>query len=350
MTALRTTIAPRPPFAFALALDYLRTSPSTVTEVVTAAACLRAVRLLDRDVVVQIGPAHPDGSLAVEVHGADVRAAHLAAAVALAERVLAAHADVRALERDLAADPVMAELARRYRGLRPVLIADPFEALVWAIIGQQINVAFAAKLKRTLVERFGRRLTLDGHEFLLFPDPEALAGLNHERDLRPLQFSRQKSAYVIGAARAVAAGHLDLEALRRAEPEEAVARLTQLKGVGRWTAEYVLLRGLGFPDVIPAADGGLRRVIGRAYGLGRPATEAEVRALAARWAPWRAYAAFYWWFTLQRAGPPPSPRPAEPGGTAFHRGPGAEGCPTGGVRGSTQHLAGGEMARRAPPV
>ncbi|MER3421171.1 MAG: DNA-3-methyladenine glycosylase, partial [Chloroflexota bacterium] len=172
---------------------------------------------------------------------------------------------------------------------------------VWAIIGQQINVAFAAKLKQALVMRFGRRLLLDGREYRLFPDAETLAGLDHERDLRPLQFSRQKSAYVIGAARAVATGVLDLEALRRVDAEEALARLTQLKGVGRWTAEYVLLRGLGFPDVIPAADGGLRRIIGRAYGLGRSATEAEVRALAARWAPWRAYAAFYWWFTLQRS-------------------------------------------------
>lgn len=301
MTTLATTILPRAPFAFDLALDYLRTSPSTVTEVITADVCLRAVRLLDRDLVVQLGPAHPDGRLEVRVHGAGARPAHVRAAAALAERVLAARADVDALERDLGADPVLGMLARRYRGLRPVLIAEPLEALVWAIIGQQINVAFAAKLKRALVMRFGRRLLLDGREYRLFPDAETLAGLDHERDLRPLQFSRQKSAYVIGAARAVATGVLDLEALRRVDAEEALARLTQLKGVGRWTAEYVLLRGLGFPDVIPAADGGLRRIIGRAYGLGRSATEAEVRALAARWAPWRAYAAFYWWFTLQRS-------------------------------------------------
>jgi DNA-3-methyladenine glycosylase II len=318
VTTLRTTIVPRPPFAFDLALAFLRTSPSTVTEVVTADACLRAVRLLDRDVVVQIGPAYPDGSLAVEVSGADVRPAHLTAAVALAERVLATPTDVTALEHDLAADPVLGALAQRYRGLRPVLIADPLEALVWAIIGQQITVTFAARLKRALVERFGRRLVRDGRELLLFPDAETLAGLDHERDLRPLQFSRQKSAYVIGAARAVAAGTLDLEALRRREPEEALVRLTQLKGVGRWTAEYVLLRGLGFPDVIPAADGGLRRIIGRAYGLGRSATEGEVRALAARWAPWRAYAAFYWWFTLQRerAGAHPPPAASLQGGEA----------------------------------
>jgi DNA-3-methyladenine glycosylase II len=184
-----------------------------------------------------------------------------------------------------------------------VLIADPFETLVWAILGQQINVRFAATLKRRLVERYGERVHVNlpagPRALLLFPKPEALATLSHDRDLRPLQFSRQKSAYTILAARAIADGWLDLEALRDAPPDEALERLMQLKGIGRWTAEYILMRGFGHPDTIPAADGGLRRVIGRAYGLGRLATEAEVRAIASRWCPWRSYAAFYWWFTLQ---------------------------------------------------
>ena len=240
---------------------------------------------------------HP--RLQVEVLGDGLGNEHLAAGAALAERVFAARADVSGLEGDVAEDPVFAAVARRCRGLRPVLIADPFEALVWAIIGQQINVRFAAKLKRALVERFGTRAAAAGREFLLFPGPETLAVLDHARDLRPLQFSRQKSEYTIAAAREIAAGRLDLEALRAAPPDEAVARLLELKGVGRWTAEYVLLRGLGHADTIPAADGGLRRIIGREYGLGRLATEAEVRAIAARWAGWRGYAAFYWWFMLQ---------------------------------------------------
>ncbi len=216
------------------------------------------------------------------------------------ERLTLHDAETAALERDVAADPVFAAVAARYRGLRPVLIADTFETLVWAILGQQINVIFAAKLKRALVERFGTALPVSGHTYWLFPEAETLAALTHERDLRPLQFSRQKSEYTILAARAVAGGALDLPALAAAGEEEALARLMALKGVGRWTAEYVLMRGLGYPDVAPAADGGLRRVIGREYGLGRLATEDEVRRLAAAWRPWRSYAALYWWFTLQR--------------------------------------------------
>jgi DNA-3-methyladenine glycosylase II len=343
-TSLTASITPTAPFAFDLALEYLRTSPSAVVEVIEDGAYHRAVRLCGRPAVLRVGPTPPaslpdaergesidsglglsrrgksllpsprrggvGGGVRVQVLGDGLGGDQLAAGVALAERVFGTGADVSALERDVAGDPVFAAVAARFRGLRPVLIADPFETLVWAILGQQINVRFAAKLKRALVERFGERVSVelpprsnDGlegrREFLLFPAPEALAGLDHVRDLRPLQFSRQKSEYTILVARAIASGHLDLEALRTTPPDEALARLMALKGIGRWTAEYVLMRGVGHPDSIPAADGGLRRVIGREYGLGRLATEAEVRALASRWAGWRSYAAFYWWFTLQ---------------------------------------------------
>jgi DNA-3-methyladenine glycosylase II len=80
-------------------------------------------------------------------------------------------------------------------------------------------------------------------------------------------------------------------------PDEALVKLQTLVGIGRWTAEYVLLRGLGYPDSIPAGDVALQRAIGLAY-YGRPATEAEVRLTALPWAPWRGYAAMCWWFSL----------------------------------------------------
>jgi DNA-3-methyladenine glycosylase II len=75
--------------------------------------------------------------------------------------------------------------------------------------------------------------------------------------------------------------------------------MTRLRGIGRWTAEYVLMRGLGVPDSFPAADTGLRAAIGKAYGLGRSATETEARAHAERWVGWRSWAAFIWWMALQ---------------------------------------------------
>jgi DNA-3-methyladenine glycosylase II len=236
--------------------------------------------------------------LLVELLG-DATPDDLPAAAALTHKIFATSDDITPLYRAVEADPVFARLAWSLRGLRPVLIADPFEAIVWAIIGQQINISFAAKMKRALVERFGSSVAVGGLVLPTFPAPERLAELDHERDLLPIQFSRQKSRYCIALARAVRDGDIDLAAVGQLPAEAAITTLTALPGIGRWTAEYALMRAFGHRDVMPAGDGGLKQIIGREYGYGRLATEAEVRAHGEAWAGWRAYAAFYWWFTLQ---------------------------------------------------
>ncbi|MSQ26563.1 MAG: DNA-3-methyladenine glycosylase 2 family protein [Dehalococcoidia bacterium] len=293
-------LRPSPPFDFAKTLDYLGSSAGTVLESVDGRHYRRAVRLDGNPVLLQLeaAPAAGHGELLLEVTGSQLSASDGERAEALARRMFCLDADVAGLAAAAEADPVFSAVMARCLGLRPVLFPTVFEALTWAIIGQQITVAFAAKCKRALTERYGERLEVAGHSHPLFPEPERLAGLT-EGDLAPLQFSRQKSRYIIGLARQVAAGALDLEAMLQTAPEEAEARLMGLMGVGRWTAEYVVMRGLGWRDTIPAGDGGLRRIIGRHYGLGRSATEQEVRALAEAWSGWRGYAALYWWYTLQ---------------------------------------------------
>jgi DNA-3-methyladenine glycosylase II len=213
---------------------------------------------------------------------------------------------------DLAAigarDPILGELLARLHGARSPLMPSPFECLVWAILGQQITVAFAYKMKRALVERYGESLEYEGRTYWLFPEAARLAEAD-PADLRELQFSRQKSEYVRGLAALVAEDRIDWAALRTMPSDLAMTELTALRGVGRWSAEYVLMRGLGHPDVIPAADVGLQAAIGRAYGLGPKATEPEVRALAEQWMPRRSHAAFAWWWSLSaergHAVPPP---------------------------------------------
>lgn len=303
-TALRArsfTLRPRPPFAFDLVLDYLLTSPSTIVERVTEHEYLRAIRLDGRPAAIGVRSTGTVDAPALEVtvwtEGAgDEREED---ARAWAARCFGVEADLAPLASVGERDPVFGALIEAYRGLRPVLIPDLFEALVWAILGQQVNVAFAARTKRAVVEAFGERVELNGTDLLLFPTPERIAG-QEEAALAALQLSRQKVRYILHLAQEIASGRLDLEGLRGLPAEDAQARLEGLLGVGRWTAEYLLLRGLGHPDAIPAADGGLRRIIGRAYGLGRSASEAEVREIAQAWTGWRGYAAFYWWYTLQR--------------------------------------------------
>jgi len=313
-----------PPFAFSHVLEYLRRSPSTILEVITPEEYRRGLVLNGRRILLTVRAAGSveEPVLLVTLDGEDIGDGEEAQAKTWVRRLFMTDVASAPFYEEDSKDPVLAALARTYYGLRPVLIPDLFEALVWAIIGQQINVRFAAKCKRALVERFGQHLTLDGSRYQLFPGPERLASLLG-RDLLDIQFSRQKTRYILDMARQVAAGDLRLEELRDLPAAEAQKRLEGLLGVGRWTAEYVLLRGLGCRDAIPAGDGGLRRVIGMAYGLGRSATEAEVRELAERWVGWRGYAAFLWWHAAQqtaagrlaqspleqhpRAGYPPAP-------------------------------------------
>ena len=306
-------LRPTEPFDFDAALDYLRASPSAVLERIgdDDHSYRKALRLNGRDLLLTVRSSGTVASprLTLSLAGADLDAATTAAARALVTRVFALDADPAPFLALAERDPVFGALIMRYPGLRPVLIADPFEALIWAVLGQQITIAFARTLKLRLVAIAGRALTIDGVEYPLFPDPATLAALDPDL-LRAHQFSRQKAAYVVSLAAAVRDGALDFARVRSLPRDEAIASLTRFHGVGRWTAEYLLMRGLGDRDSIPAADVGLRAVIGRWYGLGRKASEAEVRAYAEAWAGWRGWAAFHWWHALQRREAPdmePSP-------------------------------------------
>ncbi|MBX6395090.1 MAG: DNA-3-methyladenine glycosylase 2 family protein [Alicyclobacillaceae bacterium] len=204
--------------------------------------------------------------------------------------------DASPLDRLVSGSP-LEPLHHAYRGFKPVTMLDPFQGMSWVIIGQQVNVTFASKLKRVLVEQFGEPVEVDGKIYRIFPSPERIASLRPE-DLRPFQFSRQKAQYLIDLARKLASGW-DLTPFYHMEVEEAIERLTQLRGVGRWSAECFLLFVFRHPDVFPSADMGLRRALGLLLGLGRNATEAEVRAFGALFPGWRSYVAQYLWLALR---------------------------------------------------
>jgi DNA-3-methyladenine glycosylase II len=296
-------LEPVPPYDFKLALRYVATSPSAVLEQVfdTDGIYRRALTIERQDVLLSlrsIGTLERP-RLLLEIHSdAMVDAAVENAAAGLVRRVFTLDSDAGEFADLAGRDPVFGTLIRRLHGVRPILIPDPFEALIWAVIGQQINVTFARKLKLALVDLCGRYLQTTTGIYALAPEPEAICALDFEQ-LRARQFSRQKAAYVLELSHAAASGALDLLQLASSPFEEALTTLTRFKGVGRWTAEYVLMRGLGSRDSLPAGDLGLRAIIGRWYGFGRHATESEVRLIAERWAGWRGWSAFYWWYALQ---------------------------------------------------
>jgi DNA-3-methyladenine glycosylase II len=189
-------------------------------------------------------------------------------------------ADEAALAHLREIDPLIAALDERFPGLRPVRQFDLLGALVRSISAQQVNLEFATLTRRRLAEAFGRRYAVDGFQAWRL-DASVLAGLQ-VADLRALQFSNRKAEYIIGAAQAVAAGAISLSVLEGLPDDEVISRLTALRGIGQWTAEWLLARTLGRPRVV-AGDLGVRKAIGLLYRDGALPSEADVRSATAHW-------------------------------------------------------------------
>jgi DNA-3-methyladenine glycosylase II len=204
--------------------------------------------------------------------------AHLEAAVAAASGLfVTAPAALAALSR---ADPAVAALEARHPGIRAVRQPDLLTALVRSVSAQQVNLRWAATTRARLVRATGVLRSVGGDEVWAL-DADRLAAAPVAA-LRALQFTTRKAEYIAGIAAEVAGGRLDLEALRALPDDEVVSRLVALRGVGRWTAEWLLARTLCRPRVV-AGDLGVRKAVGAAYLEGRMPAEAEVRRLTGHW-------------------------------------------------------------------
>jgi AraC family transcriptional regulator of adaptative response / DNA-3-methyladenine glycosylase II len=215
----------------------------------------------------------------------------------MALRLLGLTADVRGFEAFSRREPVLAPLVAKRRGLHLPLTATTFEGLAWAIIGQQINLAFAFGLRRDMLELAGERIG----DLIAHPTAERLAALD-VGTLRRRRFSRAKAEYLIDTAAAVAAGALDPEALGEGSAVAAERTLTQLRGIGTWTARYVLMRGVGFADAAPVGDVALAAALEHALGAERRPMTVEVDGLMHRFSPYRSLATFHLWASLKDRG------------------------------------------------
>ncbi len=196
------------------------------------------------------------------------------------------------IEGHLLADPFLGRFVAALPGLRVPGAWDKFELAVRAILGQQVSVAAATTLAGRLVQKYGEPLALDGLPApqegirFVYPRPEALA----EADLTTLGIfgARARSIAALGAA--VAKNPALLE--ESGSLEDTVRNLSELPGIGRWTAQYIAMRALREPDAFPSSDLGLLRVMKPEGGL---LTPAQLEKRAESWRPWRSYAAMYLW-------------------------------------------------------
>jgi len=206
--------------------------------------------------------------------------------------------DPAAFARRVGDDALFAPLVARQPGLRVIQAATVFEALTWAIIGQQINLPFAIALRRSFIEQAGR-----AHPSGLWCYPEAadVARLDIER-LTSRKFSRAKAETLLRLARLVADGALDLaldtSGDSSGDPAAVSARLLAVKGIGPWTVNYALLRGYGYPDCSLHGDVAVRSAIGRLLGSAARPSIAEAEAWLEAYRPHRTMAAAYLWASL----------------------------------------------------
>jgi DNA-3-methyladenine glycosylase II len=194
-------------------------------------------------------------------------------------------------------DKLLKPLIEKYFGYRIIGQPDLFESIVWAVLGQQINLQFAYTLKQRFVENFGERLRFNNEDYFLFPSPKVVAGLSDEV-LLPLQFSRQKSKYTVLLGEAFASGEISKEKLRGLPLEDAKNMLMKVKGVGNWTANYALMKTFKYKDAFPLEDAGVHNAIKNLKKMDRKPTLDEVKKLFKKYKGWEAYATLYLWKSL----------------------------------------------------
>lgn len=184
--------------------------------------------------------------------------------------------------------PVMGPLTRRLHGLKASRPASLFDMAIIAVTEQQISLTAAYRIRQRLIEAYGDKV--DGHQ--LYPTPEVLAGKSID-EVKAFGLSRMKADYIIGLARMIVEGSVDLEALKGMPDAAAREYITSLRGFGPWAAEYIMVRGLGRDDVVPADDLGIRTLVGQYLGDGGRMSADEVRRVLEPFAPWRGLVAFY---------------------------------------------------------
>lgn len=279
-------------------LNYLGRDQPSLTDKVEGriyTVCLRLDNQLCRDGGVLVQAEFGDSAVHCRIIAKS--SLSVAAIKVIHERLLATlglTTDPVRFEAQIANSPQLAALINGQKGLRLPLISDPFDGMIWAIIGQQINLAFAYTLRHRLIE-----LTSSEFEQNLYlpPAPEAIARLEIE-DLTKLQFSRAKANYLIGVARGVVNGDLLLDILADKSATRIERTLLQMHGIGRWSAHYIMMRSFGLLDCVPVGDSGLATSLARFFELETRPNPDQTINLMNYFSPYRSLATFHFWQRL----------------------------------------------------
>jgi DNA-3-methyladenine glycosylase II len=206
--------------------------------------------------------------------------------------------DISPFYKQLAAHKQLSYMSKEFAGLRLMGIPDLFEAICWCIMGQQINLTFAYKIKRRLVETYGTKIIYEGETYYTFPSPETLAAAD-PTVLKSMQLSGKKVEYLTGIAAVFKEGKMSKDILRSLKDIPAQQKaLTAIKGIGIWTANYTLMKCLRVPSAIPYGDAGLLNALILHKIITDKKDLAAIDTFFLHFKGWESYLVFYLWRSL----------------------------------------------------
>ena len=291
---LTFSLTPAPPFRLDLTAWALRRRPENTIDVWDGSTYRRVLVIDGQPVAVAISqtgsPRH--GRLHIELRAARLSPGAKQSATIMLQRMLGLRLNLHSFYRLAARDQRIKLLVQHFRGVKPPRFPTVFEALVNGIACQQLTLHVGILLLSRLAERFGPAVDGAGAVQHAFPRPVDLAALSAPA-LRQLGFSTNKARALIELSAGLASGRLDIEGVTALDEQEALARLYALHGVGRWTAEYVLLRGLGRLDTFPGDDVGARNNLARFLHRRAPLDYDGVRRAVAGWQPYAGFLYFH---------------------------------------------------------
>ena len=276
-------------------MSFLKRSPREILHRIEEETVVKAIYVDDEIVAFRIG--HQQDSLEIEFLTRKVSTSIKQKVSDYVREWFDLETDLKPFYAMARKDDLLKGLVRKYYGYRIIGQPDLFESIIWAVIGQQINLPFAYTLKQRFVEQFGGSIELKNQKYFLFPSPEVVAQITADQ-LLPLQFSRQKTAYVIGIAQAFAEGRLSKQKLTSLSLEEAKEELIKIKGIGNWTANYALMKTFRHPDAFPLEDAGVHNAIKNLLNLKSKPSLDRVKKIYKKYEGWEAYVTLYLWKSL----------------------------------------------------
>jgi DNA-3-methyladenine glycosylase II len=288
------SITPLPPFRLDLTLWALRRRQENAVDCWDGST-YRRVLLIDSQAV-EVAVRQSGGSekplLEVDLTGPRLTAQQGNTARALIERMLGVHKDLNPFYRLATNDPRLQPLVDEFRGLKPPQFPTVFEALANGIACQQLSLLVGILLLNRLAQQIGVLAVSAKDGPHAFPNPTNFSGVR-EQSLKSLGFSASKSRALLELSSAIRDRRLNPESFVKLDNQGALERLVKLKGVGRWTAEYVLLRGLGRLDIFPGDDVGARKKLAQFLRKKQPLDYDAVRRAVRGWQPYAGLVYFH---------------------------------------------------------